>query len=233
MELSEYIAGQIWLKEYPVRYLGFDITSRMAVLRLSDSKLMLHSPCEIDAAAKDAILALGEVAYIVAPGSFHYLHILSAQAAFPDAETYICPGIEKKQPGMDFDWILGDRPAEIWQESLDQVLIRGTRFILEVAFFHKPSKTLLLVDLIENVTDQTPHVGLKLKLWRVTSCMWNRAKPAPEYQFGWKDKAAARRSLQRILKWDFERIVVAHGNIIEYDARAIALEAWKVPLGAA
>ena len=70
----------------------------------------LHLPCEIDDSTKEAISALGEVAYIVAPGSYHYFHIPSAQAAFPDAETYICPGIERKRPELNFDWFLGDRP---------------------------------------------------------------------------------------------------------------------------
>src|SRR6185312_8207074 len=32
------------------------------------------------------------------PGSFHHLHVTSAQAAFPDAKTWICPGIETKRP---------------------------------------------------------------------------------------------------------------------------------------
>jgi len=231
VKLSEYIAGQIWLKEYPVRYAGCEFSARMAVVRLPDSKLMLHSPCEIDSATKDAVLALGEVAYIVAPGSYHYLHVPSAQAAFPDAESYICPGVERKRPDIDFDWILGDRPAKPWQGVLDQVLVRGTKYIWEVAFFHIPSRSLLLVDLIENVTDQTPRVSWQLKLWwKLVFHMWNHPKPAPEYQLGWKDKTAARESLQRILEWDFERIILSHGDLIETEAKARAIEAWKVPL---
>jgi hypothetical protein len=203
----------------------------MTVIRISDTKLMLHSPCEIDAATKEAILALGDVACIVAPGSYHYFHIASAQAAFPGADTYICPGIERKRPDIDFDWFLGDRPPELWMGALDQVLVRGNKYIWEVAFFHKPSQTLLLVDLIENITDQTPNVNWLLTLWwKVVFRMWNHPKPAPEYQLGWTDKAAARKSLQKILQWDFEKIVLSHGDLIETDANETALEAWKVPL---
>lgn len=231
MELTEFVAGQVWLLEYPVRYAGCDFNARMAVIRISDAKLMLHSPCAIDAALKETLSALGEVAYIVAPGSYHYFHIASAQAAFPDADTYICPGIERKRPDMEFDWFLGDRAPEPWAETFDQVLVRGNRFIWEVAFFHKPSRTLLLVDLIENVTDQTPLVGWQLKLWwKVVFRMWNHPKPAPEYQLGWNDKAAAVKSLQQILQWDFERIILSHGDLIEQDAKATALAAWKGPL---
>ena len=231
MPLTEFVTGQMWLQEYPIHFAGCDFNARMTVIRISDTKLMLHSPCEIDSATKEAILALGDVACIVAPGSYHYFHIASAQAAFPDADTYICPGIERKRPDLDFDWFLGDRPPELWMGTLDQVLVRGNKYIWEVAFFHKPSQTLLLVDLIENVTDQTPNVNWLLTLWwKVVFRMWNHPKPAPEYQLGWKDKAAARKSLQKILHWDFEKIVLSHGDLIETDAKETALEAWKVPL---
>jgi len=229
--LSEYVPGQLWLQEYPIHFGGCDVNARMAVIRVSDTALMVHSPCEIDAATKEAILALGDVAYIVAPGSYHHLFVSSAQSAFPDAETYICPGIERKQPDLDFDWFLGDRPPEAWAGVLDQVLVRGNKLMWEVAFFHGASKTLLLVDLIENITDQTPDTNWVLKLWwKAVFRMWNNPKPAPEYQMGWKDKAAAKRSLQRILEWDFERIVIAHGDNIDTDAKAIAREAWAKPL---
>jgi hypothetical protein len=234
MSLTEFVPNQIWLKEYPIHYAGCDFNARMSVVRVSDSKLLLHSPCEIDAPTKQAISALGEVAYIVAPGSYHYFHIPSAQAAFPDANTYICPGVERKRPDIDFDWFLADQPPAAWSDTLDQVLVRGNKYIWEVAFFHKPSQTLLLTDLIENITDQTPNTNWLLKLWwKAVFHMWNNPKPAPEYQLGWKDKAAARQSLQRILDWDFDRIVLSHGDLIDKEAKATAREAWKSPLGAA
>ena len=60
--------------------------------------------------------------------------------------------------------------------------------------------------------------------------MWDKPKPAPEYQMGWKDKAAARSSLQKILEWDFDKIVLAHGDLIETNAKETALQAWEVPI---
>lgn len=229
--LSEFVSDEIWLKEYPIHYAGCDFNARMAVVRVSETKLLLHSPCEIDKATKDEISDLGDVAYIVAPGSYHYFHVPSAQAAFPDADTYICPGVERKRPDLDFDWFLGDRPPEAWSGILDQVLVRGNKHIWEVVFLHRPSKTLLLVDLIENFTDQTPNVNWLLKLWwKAVFHMWDNPKPAPEYQMGWKDKEAARKSLKKILDWDFDKIVMAHGDLIEKDAKERALDAWKKPL---
>jgi hypothetical protein len=229
--LVEFVPDQIWLQEYPIRYAGCDFNSRMSVIRVDDNALLIHSPCEIDPATRDAITALGDVAWIVAPGTYHHLHIPSAQAAFPGAVTYICPGIETKRPDLEFDWLLGDRSPDAWAGILDQVLIRGNRYIGEVAFFHRPSKTLLLVDLIENFTDQTPNVNWVLELWwKAVFRMWDHPKPAPEYQIGWQDKAAARKSLQKILHWDFDKIVLAHGDLIEKHAKEQAIDAWEKPL---
>jgi hypothetical protein len=231
MTLQEYIPNQIWTCKYPVHYAGCDFTGRMTVIRLANGYLMLHSPCQIDADLKQAIQALGEVGYIVAPGSFHHLHISSAQDAFPEATTYICPGIERKQPQLHFDWFLAENPPEDWSQDLDQVLVRGTRWMWEVVFFHRASKTLILVDLIENITDKTESVNWQMKFWwKVIFDMWNHPKPAPEYQLGWSDKKAAKESLEKILSWDFQRIILAHGDLIEEDARGVAQQAWAKPL---
>ncbi len=228
MALREYQRDAIWVKEYPVCFGGMDIRARMTVVRLSNGNLWLHSPCAMDAETIAAIGKLGRAECIVAPGSFHFSHIESAQQAFPEAETWICPEVELKKPDIAFDWVLGDRPDPCWAGDLDQIFVRGNRIISEVAFFHRISRTLILVDLIENVTDDTPDVDWRLKLWwKAVFRMWNHPKPAPEYQLGWKDKAAARTSLERIMEWDFERIIIAHGDLIEADAKAVALKAWK------
>jgi hypothetical protein len=34
-----------------------------------------------------------------------------------------------------------------------------------------------------------------------------------------RDMTAARRSRQELLAWDFDRVVVAHGDVIEADAK--------------
>jgi hypothetical protein len=192
---------------------------------------MLHSPCAIDDETKNALTALGSIAYLVAPGTYHYLHIASAQAAFPAAETFICPGIERKCPELQFDCLLGDTAPDGWRGQLDQVLVRGSRWIWEVAFFHRDTRTLIVVDLVENFTDRTAHANRALRLWwKAVFHMWNNPKPAPEYQWGWRDKAAASTSLRKILKWGFERVILAHGDLIETDARQRIERTWKIPM---
>jgi len=230
-KLYEFHENKIWLKEYPIKYAGTKFNSRMSIIRLKSGNLFMHSPCNIDDELKGQISKLGKVDFIAAPGYYHYFYVASAQQAFPEAETFICPGIEKKLPHLKFDWILGDRPDGRLAEDFDQVLVRGNRYIWEVAFFHKDTRTLILVDLIENFTNKTKDVNWSLKLWwKLVFHMWENPKPAPEYQFGWKSKNAARESLKKILQWDFDKIIISHGDLIEEKAKEIALQAWHKPL---
>jgi hypothetical protein len=228
MRVTSYIPDQIWLCAYPVRLAGTRFEARMTVIRLASGRIMLHSPCPITAALAEDIAALGPVAHIVAPGNFHHLHAASAQAAFPDAKTWICPGVERKRPDLRYDGILGDAAPVDWIEEIDQVLVQGTRIMREVAMYHRASRTLILVDLIENFTDATPNVGGALRFWfKYVLRMWKNPGPAPEYRMGWSDRTAATNSLRRILAWDFQRIVLSHGDLIDRDAHETAAKAWS------
>jgi hypothetical protein len=231
-DLVPYVPGHVWLKRYPVHFAAMEISARLTLLRLRDGSLLAHSPCPIDASLRAQVEAIGPLEHIVAPGDYHYFHVPAWQSAFPEAKTWICPGVERKLPRLRFDGLLGDRSPPDWADEIDQVLVRGTRFIVEVAFLHRDSRTLVLTDLVENIGDATPDASDRLLRfwWKFVFRMWNRPRPAPEYQLGWRDKAAARESLERILAWDFERVVLAHGDCIEADAKARLREAWARPL---
>ena len=98
----------------------------------------------------------------------------------------------------------------------------------EVAIFHRASRTLILVDLIENFTDATPNTGGALRFWfKYVFRMWDNPGPAPEYRMGWSNRKAAATSLRRILAWDFQRIVLSHGDLIDRNAREVATTAWS------
>lgn len=223
----EYVPGSIWLASYSVRMAGAAFEARTSIIRCGDGSLLVHSPGPLDDAARDEIASLGRVRAIIAPGNFHHLHVAACQRAFPGAETWICPGVERREHVLRYDRILGDQaPASVAPE-IGQVLVRGGRAMCEVAMLHRPSRTLLLVDVLENFTDATPGVNWLVRAIFKALGMWNNPTPAPEYRFAWKDRRAARGSLERILAWDFERIVISHGDLIDHHAKDVARRAWR------
>jgi hypothetical protein len=232
--LIEYVKDQIWVLEYPVRYAGINLFGRMTIVKLDNGDLFIHDPCEISDKVKGEIDDLGEVRYIVAPGSFHHLFVTDFQEKYPNAETFLCPGLERKRPEIKFEWILGNMPDHRWANVFDQVVIQGTKYMWEVAFFHKPSKTLILVDLLENIGDDFKHpTSLWLRFWwKVVYRMWNNPKAAPEYQMGWGKKDIVKEGLNKILSWKAERVILAHGELIESDVSNVLGSAWHKVINA-
>ena len=233
-QLVEYIKDQIWILEYPIRFAGLDLFGRMTIVKLDSGNLLIHDPCEISDSVRGEIDAIGEVKFIVAPGSYHHLFVTDFQQKYPNAESFLCPGLERKRPDIKFEWILGNKPDHRWANDFDQVVIQGTKYIWEVAFFHKPSKTLILVDLLENIGDDFKHpTSLLLRFWwKVVYRMWNNPKAAPEYQMGWGKKGIVKEGLNKILSWNAERVILAHGELVESDVSNVLDSAWHKVLNA-
>ena len=90
-------------------------------------------------------------------------------------------------------------------------------------------KTLILVDLLENIGDDYKHhAGWLLRFWwKVVFKMWNNPKAAPEYQMGWGKKGIVKQGLDKILSWNAERIILQHGELIEGDINNILTSSWN------
>jgi hypothetical protein len=229
--LEVFVPDALWLRDYSVGLGGARFNARMTVIKLRSGELLVHSPCAFDEALTAEVTALGRVAAIIAPGNFHWLHVPSCQQAFPDAVTYVCPGVEKRAKGLRFDFALGDEAPPLWADELSQVALQGPRVMREVAFLHRASRTLLLVDLIENFTPATAGTNWFLRILFRAIGLWNRPGPAPEYRFAWGDKARVREGMERILAWDWDRVILSHGDLITHDTRQIVTRAWRQILG--
>ena len=220
--LRELVPNQVWVKEHPVRLAGGRFLTRMTVLRL-DGGLCLHSPIEIDAATRTAIEGLGDVRTIIAPSTFHHFFIASAQQAFPAARTYGIRGLETKRKDLRFDELLGDEPP--WAGEMDQVVI-GNRVMREAVFLHRVTRTLVATDLVENFQDETPGTNAILRAWMRLFGMWGRPRPAPELRLLTRDRKSARAALERVLAWDFDCAIIAHGELLDRDPKRAIREAW-------
>lgn len=206
------LADNLWVAERPQKFYGLPVGTRMTVIRLADGKLLLHSPVALSVGLRQELDAIGSVSYVVAPNRLHHLYAGDVARAYPGAKLWVAPGLEQKRPDLVIEAVLGDVAPAAWHGELEQVFFRGRPYENEVAFFHRASRTLILCDLAFNFGASAPPITrLLMKLLR----SYGKLGPTTLDPLLIRDRDAARESLQRILAWDFDRIVVAHGDVLE------------------
>jgi len=227
MPMLQPIADHMWGHEYWLKLgPGLWFPVRMTVVKLSDGTLWLHSPSSIDDALAAELDAIGPVSAIVEPNLFHHLHAQAAQQRYPDAVVYGVPGHEKKQKALQFTSL--DDVGTLWASDFEMMHVPGAPMLEERVFLHKASKTLLLTDLVFNI--------LEVKGWmshlvfRMVGA-YKRLAQSRSVRIMAKDKAAFGGALATVLQWEFSRVVMAHGAVVDDDAKAQLAQtfAWCVP----
>ncbi len=217
MDALTPLAPDLWVATRPLPLLVGDIGTRMTVVRVPDGGLWLHSPVRLDQSTRQALDTLGPVRHVVAPSKVHHLYVGDYRAAYPSARLYAAPGLAEKRDDVDFDEVLdGDTAPASWAGTLELHLFRGAPFVNEVVFFHGASRTLLLTDLAFNMV-RPPAGRARLFCWLVGAT--GRFGPHRMLRLMMRDRIAARASVERILAWDFDRVVVTHGAILERGGR--------------
>lgn len=222
MEPLTSLAPDLWVATRPLPIAVGDLGTRMTVVRLPDGGLFLHSPVRLDAATREALDGIGPVRAVVAPSKVHHFFVGDYRAAYPDARLYAAPGLADKRKDLRFDAELGDAAPPEWAGVLDQVVFRGAPLMNEVVFLHRPTRTLVLTDLAFHIV-RPPPGRARLFCWLVGARGFG---PHRIVRFGIRDRAAARESIGRILAWDFDRVVVAHGDVLETDGKRRFREAF-------
>jgi hypothetical protein len=80
----------------------------------------------------------------------------------------------------------------------------------EVVFFHRPSRTAIVCDLIQR-HDQRTATGWKGFLMRLDSLVGEQGSTPREWRASFLRRAPARAARQRVLDWRADRLLVAHG----------------------
>lgn len=210
------VSEDVYTLEVPLRVGGLELGGRMTVVRLRGGGLWLHSPVRCEAAAREAVEALGPVRYLVAPNLMHHLHMRAWAAAYPEARVVALPGLRRKQPELRIDVELGDTSGEGYGEVLSQHRVRGIPRLEEFVFLHRPSRTLLVTDLAFHIR----HSPSWLTRTYLRLCgAYGRLAPTVLLKAMVKDRPALRASLEEVLRLDFERVVVCHGEVLERGGR--------------
>jgi hypothetical protein len=189
----------------------------MTVIRLPDGGLLLHSPVACDDETRRALDALGSVRFVLAPSKVHHFFVAPWKAAYPSATFLAAPGLREKRPKIPFDGVLEGEPPPAWRSCLEAELFRGASLINEIVLFHVASRTLVLTDLAMNFRSAA---NLRTALWQLLMGARNHFGPTRFVRLLIRDRDAARKSLDRILAWDFERVTVTHGEIVEARGKA-------------
>jgi uncharacterized protein DUF4336 len=217
-EALRNLAPNLWIADQHFPNGPVDVATRMTVIRLRDGGLFLHSPVRLDPELRRALDSLGPVKAVVAPNRHHHLFAADYPAGYPDAVLYAAPGLAEKRSDLKFAAELSDSPPAAWAGSLEQLLFRGAPFLSEVVFFHPESRTVLFTDLVFNVP-AGQATGMTRWFFRVVGAE-GRFGPHRLVRYLFiRDRAAARESVERILRWDFERVVVTHGDVLESGGR--------------
>ena len=190
---------------------GLQLGARMTVVRLSSGSLVLISPVQPDAALRTAVDGLGEVLSVVCPNKWHHMFAPAWKQSHPNATLYAVAGIEKRAPGLKADATLAAHAPQEWNGELELVPIDGFPMFDERAFLHVASRTLILTDMLANFREASGITRFYLKL----NGALGRPGHTLAHRIALNDRVAVRRSIERVLAWDFERIVVAHGEVIE------------------
>lgn len=216
-KIRELSPGSLWALDEPLRFMGIECGRRMTVIRLPSGDLLVHSPSQLDPETTSWLSSLGEPRYFVCPNRIHDAHIERAFVAYPNAEVFAPPATSTNYRDMPFSGMLGDQPEPAWAEVVDQTVFPMGAGIAEAVMFHRPSRSLLLADLCFNVQEDA-SIELKALAWLFG--IYGKLSPTFDLRFTLRDRPAARRVIDRILEWDFDRVIVGHGAICETGGHA-------------
>ncbi len=209
------VAEDLWTAESVMRMPLMHLPLRMTILRI-DGALWVHSPIALDDALASEIDALGRVAWLVGPNAFHHLKLRPYHERWPVAELWCPPGLAAKRTDLPFRGQLCGEMPDAWRGHLEAVRLEGAPKLDEVVFFHLPTKSLVCTDLVFNIQDPKGWA-----VWPLLKMMgtYKRFAMSNFWKVLAKDRGKLREGIERVLAWDIERVIPAHGEIVEDEAR--------------
>ena len=206
----------IWVRSFPFRLLGAGLGKTMTVMRLPSGDLVVHSSAPVSQAHIAEVKALGRVRWIVEASRMHDTFARRLRMAFPEAEYLVPTGFPLGSADLAPCAPLLPAP-EAWTGQIDVLHLEGNPSTQEHVMLHRPSRTLIVADLVFNL--QIP-AGERVPFFlRWVSGI--RAFPATSrlVRLTVRDKTAFRRSIATLLSWDFKRVIVGHGEILATEAK--------------
>ena len=215
-------AENLWIVDSgPQEAMGLSLPVRMTVIRLSNGDVWLHSPTRYNAELRREIETLGPIRHLVAPNIAHWTHLKGWQGGCPAAKTSAAPNLRQRplvrKAGIRFDRDLAESPPDDWGGEIEQAVIPGGAGFREVAFLHRPTRTLILTDLIQNLEPQKLPLGTRL-FARLSGVAAPDGKAPAYLRFVVRlRRKEAKEAVARLVAQGPERIIFSHGSWFERD----------------
>lgn len=229
------IDKDIWVAEQSFRYFGLSVGTRMTVIRLATQELAVISPIQINDAIVTQLAQLGTVRHIIAPNLYHYLFAANFKKNYPNATFWAAPGLELKKPDLLIDKkidrdgkSLGDGIEYIFFDGFRTLALSGFDSLNESVFFHSVSRTLILTDTAFHFDDSFPLITQFAT--RVIGG-YKSLSPSLLERIATTEKDKVRKSVEKVLSWDFERVIMAHGTIVEQNGKEKFKQGYEEFLG--
>ncbi|KAF2477439.1 uncharacterized protein BDR25DRAFT_249401 [Lindgomyces ingoldianus] len=240
MVIREVVPNAITTFSSPfLRFGKIKVGGRGTVVRLRSGALAVFSPTSLTDEVKATVEKLGEVKYITALDAEHHIFLGPWHAAYPSAKVIGPEGLpekrtKQKNENVPFSYIFKAKqplpsidPEFDAEFEYEYVYAHPNK---ELVFNHKPTKTLIQADLIFNypATEQfsktgvSAATGILTKLFgSLTSTTGNGQKRFIWYAISSGDRAGYGASVSKIDKWDFDRIIPCHGDVIETGGKGV------------
>jgi hypothetical protein len=208
------IAENLWLLTYPLPLLGANLRRNVTIVRLDSGRLAIHSTGPFSRKDVLAISALGEPAWLIEAMLSHDTFSQEGRDLFPGI-PFLAPAGFSERVKFPIEPLLPPPPS--WGRELEALEVLGNDSYREHVFFHASSRTLIVADLVFNFGPDEP-------LWTelmLTAAVGRKHHPGMSRPFRATidDEAAFRRSMDQMLEWDFDRVIVGHGDVIETEGR--------------
>lgn len=213
----KFVAEDLWIVDGPLIQFGtpkMSFPTRMTIVRIAEEDLFIHSPTPLTSPLRKELERIGRPRWLVAPNRIHYWWIPDWRDSYPDAVVYLAPRVREQAAGrITFEGHPLDRSSGYpWDEELASLPISGS-YMTEVEFFHYRTRTLILTDLIENFELR------KLDSFVTRWLTWLGKVKDPDGQMPldmrltfWRQRSHLRASVERMIEWNPERVIVAHGR---------------------
>ncbi|KAL7270806.1 hypothetical protein RUND412_006469 [Rhizina undulata] len=230
-----YVTPNITTLSVPfLRYGKIKFGGRGAIIRLRTGSLVVFSPVALTPEVKSTLENLGgKVSYLIAPDREHHIFLGQWKKEFSQAKVLGPEGLYEKRlkqgnedVRIDYEFTRENKhaiqlPAEITDEF--EIEYFDGHANKEIAFLHKPDRTLIEADLLFNLyaheqyckSGEDPTSGVWTKIMHYFTNIHGKGQQRFIWYAAAKDKVSFAESARRVAGWEFDKIIPCHGDVVE------------------